>query len=142
LIDEVGVEVADSIFREMEHYFPQRFKRSKICERLLANNFLGRKNGVGFYRYEAGQEKVNDELGSLLIASTAPAAQTSRRSTADGAEIADHLMRVMVDEAQRCLDEGVVGSADEVDLAFSKGAGFPASRGGLMQWARSAGLVK
>jgi hypothetical protein len=33
-------------------------------------------------------------------------------------------MRVMVDEAERCLEEGVVKSADEVDFALLSGTGF------------------
>jgi hypothetical protein len=46
-------------------------------------------------------------------------------------------MRVMVDEARRCLDEGVVKSADDIDFALLSGAGFPAFRGGLMHWAQA-----
>jgi hypothetical protein len=47
-------------------------------------------------------------------------------------------MRVMVDEARRCLDEGVIRSPDDVDFALLSGTGFPAFRGGLMHWARQA----
>jgi 3-hydroxyacyl-CoA dehydrogenase/enoyl-CoA hydratase/3-hydroxybutyryl-CoA epimerase len=43
----------------------------------------------------------------------------------------------MVDEATRCLAEGVVKSADDIDFALLSGAGFPAFRGGLMRWART-----
>jgi 3-hydroxyacyl-CoA dehydrogenase len=46
-------------------------------------------------------------------------------------------MRAMVDEALRCLDEGVVTSADDIDFALVSGAGFPAFRGGLMYWAQT-----
>jgi hypothetical protein len=45
-------------------------------------------------------------------------------------------MRVMADEAERCLEEGVVKSADDVDFALLSGAGFPAFRGGLLRWSR------
>jgi 3-hydroxyacyl-CoA dehydrogenase/enoyl-CoA hydratase/3-hydroxybutyryl-CoA epimerase len=45
-------------------------------------------------------------------------------------------MRVMTTEAERCLDEGVVRSADDVDFALLVGAGFPAFRGGLLYDAR------
>jgi len=132
LIDEVGVDVTDFILGEMAHYFPQRFTRTTATTRLLAAGLRGRKNGAstGFYTY-APRENANDprtrELAGRLGELTLPPD-----------EITASLMRVMVDEAQRCLDEGVVKSADDVDFALLSGAGFPAWRGGLMRWARRA----
>jgi hypothetical protein len=41
----------------------------------------------------------------------------------------------MIVEARKCLAEGVVRSADEIDFALLSGAGFPAFRGGLLRWA-------
>jgi 3-hydroxyacyl-CoA dehydrogenase/enoyl-CoA hydratase/3-hydroxybutyryl-CoA epimerase len=51
------------------------------------------------------------------------------------------LMGVMIDEAKRCLAEGVIKSPDDVDFALLRGAGFPAARGGLMRYARASGLA-
>src|SRR5205085_1007404 len=34
LIDEVGIDVTDFIFCEMEHYFPARFQRTQACAQL------------------------------------------------------------------------------------------------------------
>lgn len=47
-----------------------------------------------------------------------------------------NLMRVLLEEAQRCLDEGVVKTPEEIDFALLSGAGFPAFRGDLMRWAQ------
>ncbi len=130
LIDEVGVDVTDFIFGEMAHYFPGRFARSTACARLLASNLRGRKNGTGsgFYHYEGRAESNNDATTRAL----APAPVPSHRAPA---EITAHLMAVMIDEARRCLAEGVVRSADDIDFALLSGAGFPAFRGGLMRYA-------
>ncbi len=46
----------------------------------------------------------------------------------------------MVNEAARCLEEGVVRSAGDVDLALIFGTGFPPFRGGLCRWADQEGL--
>jgi 3-hydroxyacyl-CoA dehydrogenase / enoyl-CoA hydratase / 3-hydroxybutyryl-CoA epimerase len=133
LIDEVGVDVTDFIFGELAHYFPNRFVRTAATEKMLAANLLGRKNGASraFYRYPASGEIPNDDetraLGKLAVVAE------GSRTTAD---IAERLMRVMVDEAERCLAEGVVKSADDVDFALLSGAGFPAFRGGLLRWAK------
>ncbi len=144
LIDEVGVDVTDFIFGEMAHYFPGRFVRSTACARLLAAGLKGRKNGTsrGFYRYEGRAETINDpETRSLVgqVADLAPNPRPIADSASQGAELVAPLMRMMVQEAERCLSEGVVKSPDDVDFALLSGAGFPAFRGGLMRWAHTHG---
>jgi hypothetical protein len=49
-------------------------------------------------------------------------------------------LREQADEARRLLDEGVVDSADAIDLATVLGIGFPAFRGGLATFATLAGV--
>jgi 3-hydroxyacyl-CoA dehydrogenase/enoyl-CoA hydratase/3-hydroxybutyryl-CoA epimerase len=51
------------------------------------------------------------------------------------------LLGVMIDEAKRCLAEGVIKLPDDVDFALLSGAGFPAARGGLMRYARASDLA-
>ncbi len=128
LIDEVGVDVTEFIFGEMAHYFPARFSRTTICARLLAAGMKGRKNGAstGFYRYDANRETLNPAARELITASATEMPDD---------EIATQLMRVMVEETQRCLHEGVIKTPDEADFALLQGCGFPAWRGGLMHWA-------
>ena len=45
----------------------------------------------------------------------------------------------MVNEAAYALEEGVVGSPEELDLAMIMGTGFPPFRGGLLRWADREG---
>jgi 3-hydroxyacyl-CoA dehydrogenase/enoyl-CoA hydratase/3-hydroxybutyryl-CoA epimerase len=136
LIDEVGVDVTDLIFHELTRYFPDRFPTTTACGQLLAAGLPGRKNGAGhgFYTYREGREAVNE-------AAPRPAAVGSTQAAHDPVAIRDRLMRVMIDEAVRCLEEGVVRSADDVDFALLTGAGFPAFRGGLLRHARNIGLL-
>ena len=46
----------------------------------------------------------------------------------------------MLNEAARCLEEGVVASAGELDLALVFGIGFPPFRGGLLRDADARGV--
>jgi 3-hydroxyacyl-CoA dehydrogenase/enoyl-CoA hydratase/3-hydroxybutyryl-CoA epimerase/enoyl-CoA isomerase len=46
----------------------------------------------------------------------------------------------MVIEASRCLEEGVVESPFELDMAMLMGLGFPPFRGGLLRYADSQGV--
>lgn len=137
LIDEVGLDVTDFIFGEMAHYFPGRFARTHACGRLLALGLKGRKDGAsrGFHRYDGAEPTANE----AEIASAREGREPARVGWAD-VDLVAHLMRVMIAEARRCLDEGVVASADDIDLAMARGAGFPADKGGLLHWARTAGL--
>lgn len=130
LIDEVGMDVTDFIFGEMEHYFPQRFTRSTACARLLAAGLAGRKNGAstGFYTY-APKEALNDAMTRHITGRIGEPGLSA-------VEITRQLMHVMANEAELCVAEGVVQSADDVDFALLSGAGFPAFRGGLLHWAR------
>ncbi len=136
LIDEVGVDVTDFIFGELAHYYPGRWQRTTICARMLAAGLKGRKNGAssGFYAYAGGGKEA---AANPAMAALRPAVESAL--TADA--ITARLMGVMVAEAKRCLDEGVVASAEEVDFAMQSGTGFPAARGGLMRHAREAGLI-
>jgi len=130
LIDEVGVDVTDFIFGEMSRYFPGRFAGSRTCAAMLAARMRGRKNGAssGFYSYSDGAEALNDEATRSLGGPVGALAASPK-------EIASGLMRVMVAEARRCLDERVVLTEDDVDFALVAGAGFPAFRGGLLRYA-------
>ena len=146
LIDEVGVDVSDFIFQELAHYFPARFVPTTACAALLAAGLRGRKNGAGrgFYVYQDGHETVNEAALATVGADLVSAREGRGRATppqkdSSPATLTNHLMGVMIDEARRCLDEGVVRSPDDVDFALITGAGFPAFRGGLLRHARSIG---
>ena len=128
LIDEVGVDVTDFIFGEMSHYYPERFQSTSICRKLLDAKLMGRKNGAsaGFYAYEGRKESLNTVVPSPV-----------ETITMSAQEISDRLMNVMIEEAQRCLDEGIIKTQEDIDFALMSGVGFPAFRGGLMRYARA-----
>ena len=134
LIDEVGVDVTDFIFGELERYFPQRFVRSRTCAAMLPARMRGRKNGAssGFYSYAGGAESQNDEATRSLARPVGAQSSNPR-------ETVNRLMGVMIAEARRCLDERVVLTQDDIDFALVAGAGFPAFRGGLMRYAYRTG---
>jgi 3-hydroxyacyl-CoA dehydrogenase/enoyl-CoA hydratase/3-hydroxybutyryl-CoA epimerase len=46
----------------------------------------------------------------------------------------------MINEAALILDQKIVASAPELDLAMIMGTGFPPFRGGLLRYADSLGL--
>jgi 3-hydroxyacyl-CoA dehydrogenase/enoyl-CoA hydratase/3-hydroxybutyryl-CoA epimerase len=128
LIDEVGVDVTSFIFDELAHYFPERFTKSRACAQLVAAGLRGRKAGAsaGFYAFADGEQpnpRAQEVVGLRGI--------FEMRDE----PIQERLMGCMVGEGHRCLQEDVVKSRDDIDFALLSGAGFPAWRGGLMEWA-------
>ena len=54
--------------------------------------------------------------------------------------IIERMMLPMLMESSRCLEDGIVNSPAEVDMALIYGLGFPPFRGGIFRWADEFGL--
>jgi 3-hydroxyacyl-CoA dehydrogenase / enoyl-CoA hydratase / 3-hydroxybutyryl-CoA epimerase len=136
LTDEVGIDVAFKVAHILGEAFGDRLPLPPWLDRLPGDGRRGKKNGAGFYRYSAGRRGEPDpEVYSLL--GLAP-----RVADPDALELADRMVLPMVNEAARCLAEGVVASAGDLDLALVMGTGFPPFRGGLCRWADGQGLAQ
>ena len=98
----------------------------------LANSGrLGKKGGLGFYRYENGKEKGTDPEIYAVLSRTVPEV----RADFGEREIRGRLVLAMLNEAARVLEEGIVPRAGDVDLGMIMGTGFPPFRGGLLRFA-------
>ena len=96
---------------------------------------LGRKMGRGFYKYRKGADaSPNKEAVKLRPPGAGKVANRD--------EIEQRLSLLMVNEAARCLEERIVRSPAEVDLAMVMGTGFPPFRGGPLRYADSIALAK
>jgi transcriptional regulator with XRE-family HTH domain len=112
--------------------FGDRIPSIATIDRLASAGSLGKKSGLGFYRYEKGKRAgANPTLA-------APGA--ARDGQPPMAEIQNRLVDAMVNEAALALDEGVVARPDDVDLAMVYGTGFPPFRGGLLRHADTVGI--
>jgi len=107
---------------------------------MVENERFGQKNGKGFYRYEKDPngrpKKERDAEAVTLLAEVQP----NGPSEIPEAEIIDRTILPMIIEASRALEEGVVGSAIEVDMALILGLGFPRHLGGPLKFADWQGL--
>ncbi|MCI0588096.1 MAG: 3-hydroxyacyl-CoA dehydrogenase NAD-binding domain-containing protein [Planctomycetes bacterium] len=133
LLDDVGLDVAAAAARSLAAAFPPRFEAPRVLDRLLENRRLGRKSGRGFYRYGRGGRRVSDpDLPRVLGIPT-------RSPGLPSEALAERLVLAAVAEAFRCLEDGVVERAGDLNLASVMGFGFPPYRGGLVRWALEGG---
>jgi 3-hydroxyacyl-CoA dehydrogenase len=56
-------------------------------------------------------------------------------------EILERCLLALVNEGAKILQEGIAGSAHDIDLVYLNGYGFPADKGGPMAWADQQGLA-
>jgi len=113
----------------------------KISDRMVEEGRLGRKSGVGWYRYPGGSGPVIDPLLEDMIREEARFAKVDRVEY-DAPEIRRRLLLAMINEAAAILHEGIAGSASDIDLVTVSGYGFPRWRGGLMNYADQLGAKK
>ena len=141
LLDVVGIDTGAHAGQVMAEGYPDRmlldFKTA--TEVMFDNGRYGQKNGKGFYEYIAdkrGKPKktVSEETYRLI------APVVAERVEFDRDEIVPRMMLPMATELARCLEEGIVGSAAEADLALLYGIGYPPFRGGIFRWMDTLGL--
>lgn len=134
LTDEVGIDVAVKVAHILAEAFQDRLPLPAWLDRPVEAGRLGTKNGSGFYRYDGKERKdVDSSIYGLL-------GLHPNVSNPDLGALVERMVLPMVNEAARCLEEGVVASPGDLDLALILGTGFPPFRGGLCRWADDQGL--
>jgi 3-hydroxyacyl-CoA dehydrogenase/enoyl-CoA hydratase/3-hydroxybutyryl-CoA epimerase len=136
LLDEIGADVAHKVGDVLHAGLGDRLAPSPLAARLHEAGRLGKKTQRGVYVY-AGRKRRPDVDAWRRLRSGAGGATTP----VDDAEVIDRLLLLMINEATRCLDEGIAACAEDVDLALVFGIGFPPFRGGLLQYVQTRGLA-
>ena len=132
LLDEVGIDVGGKVGLVLAEAFGSRMAPSEAMRRVVQAGRTGRKGGKGFYRYdEAGKKGDVDETIYQVIG------QQRRELPAD--EMVQRCVLAMVNEAARCLEEGILRSARDGDIGAVFGIGFPPFRGGPFRYVDSVG---
>ncbi|GAA5191315.1 fatty acid oxidation complex subunit alpha FadJ [Ferrimonas gelatinilytica] len=137
LLDEVGIDVGAKIAPILERELGARFKAPEAFDTLLADDRKGKKNGRGFYRHDGkkrGPKPVDESVYKVL--GVTPEARLS------GEELAERCLIQMLNEAVRCLDEGIIASPRDGDIGAIFGIGFPPFLGGPFRYIDRIGAAE
>lgn len=134
LIDEVGVDVAHHVAETIAARFSPRLVAPPVLHEMLETGLLGRKNGRGFYVHTKGNKEPDVNPGIDTFQRGALAATLSR------AELQSRMVLLMINEAARCLEEGIVAGPADVDFGMIMGTGFAPFLGGPLRFADYVGV--
>ncbi len=99
------------------------------------------KNGNGFYSYtidRKGKPKktFSEEILPVL------ADVCADKQDFDEQTIIQRMMIPMINEVVLCLQEGIIATPQEADMALVYGLGFPPFRGGVFRYLDSVGIAE
>ena len=137
LLDEVGIDVGAKVAQTMFEHFGMRMAPPPQLAVLVENGRIGRKAKKGFYDYASTKKKgpravdfeIYNELGLEVpgsVVETEPVASSWLHLD----ERAERCLMAMLNEAVRCLEEGVIRQARDADIGAIFGLGFPPFLGG------------
>ncbi len=135
LMDEVGLDVCIKVLKIFKKSLGARIEMAQCMEALEKTGRLGRKNGKGFYLYSDKGDRLGVDTKVYSDLNLKPA--TNPLTTK---ECIERGLFMMINECSLALlEEKIVETPDEVDLAMIMGTGFPPFRGGLLKYADSIG---
>ncbi len=141
LLDVVGIDTAHHADAVMAEGFPDRMSHEgeNAIDRIYSEGRFGQKNEKGFYRYELDKrgkpKKINDEAVDDLLKDI-----TGEIKEFSDEEIIERMMIPLCIETVRCIEEKIVASPAEADMALIYGIGFPPFRGGILHYMDQIGL--
>ncbi|HEY3745263.1 MAG TPA: fatty acid oxidation complex subunit alpha FadJ [Gemmatimonadaceae bacterium] len=151
LIDEVGLDVATKAGKIMGDAFPDRLHPAKSIQAVVAAGRYGRKSKKGFYLYDKDGKKGEVDpsvYGIFLSSGSIPVAPSLTTSESEGSSIPEmpavqiqqRTVLAMLNEAARCLSDGIIHSPRDGDVGAVFGIGFPPFRGGPFRYMDSLGV--
>jgi 3-hydroxyacyl-CoA dehydrogenase / enoyl-CoA hydratase / 3-hydroxybutyryl-CoA epimerase / enoyl-CoA isomerase len=140
LMDVVGIDTCVHADKVLADAYPDRMRHEgkSSIEAMLEVGRLGQKSGKGFYSWKPEKKgppsKQSDPEAKALTAGLA-----KRKAEVSDEDVVDRMLLPMLLECSRCLEDAVVASPFEVDMALLYGLGFPPFRGGIFRWADAVG---
>jgi 3-hydroxyacyl-CoA dehydrogenase/enoyl-CoA hydratase/3-hydroxybutyryl-CoA epimerase len=137
LLDEVGLDIAGKSGAIMAAAFGDRLQPSTTLGKVLAAGRLGRKGKKGFYLYDEKGKKGGVDASVYELMPTG-----ATRTAGNAPDIQERLALAMVNEAVRCVEEGILRAPRDGDIGAVFGIGFPPFRGGPLRVVDTIGAAE
>jgi 3-hydroxyacyl-CoA dehydrogenase len=135
---DVGVKARRANPDQVPKDDPTFYRASQI---LFDQNWLGQKNGKGYYRYEAGsRDRLQHDEALALLAAEGKKLGVARSGPISRQEITERCIFAMINEGAKILEEGVALRPADIDVVYTSGYAFPRRHGGPMFYADAIGL--
>ncbi len=133
LMDEIGLDICVKLIKSFQKTQGSSLGAFPAEVAYINPGFLGKKNKKGFYIYNDKRERlaVNNRMYQDLRV------RSFSKNTED---ILERGLYRMINSAFQVLEEKVVSTEEEVDMALILSLGFPPFRGGLLKYAHETSL--
>ncbi|MEM6675717.1 MAG: 3-hydroxyacyl-CoA dehydrogenase NAD-binding domain-containing protein [Planctomycetota bacterium] len=136
LLDEVGLDIASHAAKSLHEGYGDRMTPTGAIDGMVAPERRGKKTGKGFYDHRAKRKKGSspppmDDLSRFQ--------SHTRAMSLDDETLVERIVLAMLGEGARAMEERVVETPTEFDLATVFGTGFAPFRGGLLKYADAVG---
>lgn len=138
--DLAGLDIGWAIRKRRAAENPDVPYEPVIADKLCEAGRFGQKTGMGWYKYEAGNRNpIVDPVVEKIIEEFRVDKGVKPRQFSDK-DIIEQCVYALVNEGAKILEEGIALRASDIDLVYLNGYGFPAHRGGPMNYAQQVGL--
>lgn len=132
-IDRLGIDLVLKASNLIYQVQGDKIKPHPSLGLLVSNERLGVKNGQGFYKYHKGQGRFDKSVYKFFPV------HSEKSESMTNKEIQERIMLAMINEALICLEEKIIDSPQEGDIAALLGLGFPSVIGGPFNYVDSEG---
>ncbi|MCH7989134.1 MAG: enoyl-CoA hydratase/isomerase family protein [Planctomycetes bacterium] len=141
LTELVGIDVAAHVAENMHVAYGERMAPAPLWQRLKQMRLAEDNSETRLFESDKRGKRIKKLTSSVARVIRQMKTEQSVTGPSPSQEtIIQRLVYPVINEAARCLEEGIVESHEEIDLAMVFGTGFAPFRGGPMRYAGSIGF--
>jgi len=137
LMDLVGIDVAGHVSRNMHEAYGDRMAPAPLWTKLREGGGGGGKP-ARLYERRFGRKRLSGSF-RRAVAEIRRSQGGGKKPVPSRTGITDRLIFPIINEAARCLDEGIAEKPEDINLAMVFGTGFAPFRGGPLRYAEAIG---
>ena len=142
LTDLVGLDVAQHVATNMHAAYGERMLPAPLWAALKEVAATEPNAPKSLLIGKGSKKKLNPAVRRAIDKVRQSGTFSIPGGTLTRDELIQRMIFPIINEAARCLDEGIVTKAEDIDLAMVFGTGFAPFRGGPMRYGESLGFAK